>query len=471
MHGWAQAVAGVTTALAVAGMGYFVAAWLAAQVFLAGRRREFAAGAVTGFGPAALPGVSILKSLKGLDPGMLEAFRSHCRQIYAGEYELLFGVSSLDDPAVEAVRQLQAEFSEQAIRLVECPLRLGSNGKISTLVQMVPHARLEFLLINDSDITVGPRYLERVMRCFSLPRATAGAEAPVPLSDDTARVKSCPGTMLPAKGALPHAVEMCPVAELPGEEKLRHTVKSSPLTDAPTEGRKGPVGLVTALYRGKAHGTLASLLEALGIATDFQPAVLLARWLEGGLRYGLGSTLAVSREALAKIGGLEVLLDQLADDYELGARVYASGYGVVLSHEVVETSVPAYRWDGFVNHQLRWYRTVRDARPWGYAGLVFTYGLGWALLNVVASGMSPLSVWVLAMSFFLRLSLAMTVGAGVLGDRQVLPSLALLPVRDLIAMGLWVAGFAGNTIVWRGERFVVRGGRLTPVETARGSQG
>src|SRR6202142_1666025 len=97
-HPIAQALEGLTTVLAVAGMGYFLAALVAAYVFLAQRvppPESFA------------PGVSILKSLKGVDPGMLDAFRSHCRQIYAGEYELLFGASSLDDPAVEAVKELQ----------------------------------------------------------------------------------------------------------------------------------------------------------------------------------------------------------------------------------------------------------------------------------------------------------------------------------------------------------------------------
>ena len=380
-HALAQAVEVVTAALAVAGIGYFLAAFLAAQVFLF--KRHTRAG---GF----VPGVTILKSLKGLDPGMMEAFRSHCRQTYSGEYELLFGVSSFDDPAAAAVSQLQNEFPERPIRLIESPLRLGTNGKVSTLIQLVPHARHSFLLINDSDITVWPRYLERVMGCFA----------------------------------------------------------------------EGGVGLVTALYRGRAHETVPSRLEALGIATDFQPSVLLARWIEGGLRYGLGSTLAVSREALERIGGLEPLVDQLADDYELGARIFRAGFKVALTGEVVETSVPAYSWRGFLDHQLRWYRTVRDARPWGYAGLVFTHGIGWALLNVLVSGLSPLSLWLLALSFFLRLSLAMIVGASVLGDHDVLPSLWLLPLRDMVAMGLWAAGFAGNTIVWRGERFSVKGGRL-----------
>jgi ceramide glucosyltransferase len=332
---------------------------------------------------------------------MMEAFRSHCRQTYTGEFELLFGVSSLDDPAVAAVAQLQAEFPRLSIRLIECPLRLGTNGKVSTLVQLSAYARHDFLLINDSDITVSPRYLERVMACFA------------------------------------------PAAEFGGARQ------------APPE-----VGLVTALYRGRAHGTLASKLEALGIATDFQAGVLLSMWIEGGLRYGLGSTLAVSREALDRIGGLLPLADHLADDYELGARVARAGYRVALSAEVVETGVPAYDWRGFADHQLRWSRTVRDARPWGYAGLIFTHGLGWAVLNVIASGVSLLSLWLLGLSLFLRLTLAMTVGDQVLGDRQVLPRLWLLPLRDLVAMGLWAAGFAGNTIVWRGERFTLRGGKL-----------
>jgi ceramide glucosyltransferase len=384
----AKAVELVTTALAVAGMGYFVAAWVAARSFLSRRRAQ-----LTPFAPA----VSILKSLKGLDPGMLDAFRSHCRQDYAGDFELLFGVWSLDDPAAKAVEQLKAEFPERPIRLFECPERLGTNGKVSTLAQLLPHAQFDYLLINDSDITVGPRYLSQVMAHFG-----AGAE-------------------------------------------------------------QKKTGLVTALYRGRAHGTLASRFEAMGISTDFMPSILLSKMLEGGLQYGLGSTLAVSREALETIGGLTAVVDHLADDYELGARVFRAGYHVALSAAVVETSVPAYDWGEFFEHQLRWFRTVRDASPWGYVGVVFTHGLMWALLNVVASGVSPVSLWLLGLSFFLRLTVAMTVGATVLGDHQVLPSLWLLPLRDAVAMGLWIAGFAGNTIVWRGEQFEVKHGKLIKV--------
>ena len=392
-HVLAQSVEIVTTVLTLAGMGYFLAALVAAHVFISVRRAQL---------PAFAPGVSILKSLKGLDPNMLDAFRSHCRQTYTGDYELLFGVSSLDDPAVAAVHQLQQEFPTHNIQLIECPAKLGTNGKVSTLVQLVPHAKHDYVLINDSDISVSPRYLERVMGHFA---------------PETAN-------------------------------------KAKPET-----------GLVTALYRGRAQATLPSRLESLGIATDFQAGVLLSRMIEGGLHYGLGSTLAVSRAALTKIGGLETLVDHLADDYELGARVAQAGYHVALSAEVVETAIPVYNWRGFIEHQLRWARTVRDARPWGYAGLIFTHGLAWAILNVVASGLSPLSFWLLAMSFFLRLALAMTVGAQVLADHEVLPSLWLLPFRDLIAIAIWAYGFAGNTIAWRGQRFELKDGKLKSADS------
>jgi ceramide glucosyltransferase len=190
------------------------------------------------------------------------------------------------------------------------------------------------------------------------------------------------------------------------------------------------------------------------------PGVLLSKLIEGGLHYGLGSTLAVRREPLDKIGGLLSIVDYLADDYELGARISQAGYRVEVSAEVVETSVPAYSWRGFFDHQLRWLRTVRCSRPVGYAGLIFTHGLAWALLNVLASGLSPLSLWLLGLSFFLRLAQAMTVGTSVLGDHDVLPNLWLLPLRDIIAIFLWVAGFSGDTIVWRGERITLKAGKL-----------
>lgn len=381
-------VAGITTLLTLAGLGFYSIALWSARAFL--RRRPFSAA---GFSPS----VSILKPLRGADPGMAEAFASHCRQQYAGEYEILFGVSTFEDPAVAAAHRLQADFPEHSIRLILCPEVLGPNGKVSNVAQLVPHARGKILVINDSDITVGPHYLSRITAPFA-----------------------------------------------PGNEE--------PAT-----------GLVTALYRGRTHRSLGSKLEALGIATDFAPGVLTSRWLEQGLHFGLGSTLAVSRPALDAIGGLAPLAAYLADDYQLGARIFAAGFRVELAAEVVETSVPAWSFRGFADHQLRWLRTMRESRRGGYAGLIFSYGLAWAFLNLIATGFALPAFALFSLALLFRVGLALGVGVGILGDAQVLRDVWLLLPRDLLALGLWAWSYASDTVSWRGERFSLKNGKLTPV--------
>ncbi len=393
----ATIVAAATTILTLAGFGYYLLALWSARAFGRAARHPL---------PVFEAPVSLLKPVKGLDPEMYASFASHCRQDYGADYELIFGVTSMGDPAVAAVEQLQREFPERSIRLVECPEMLGTNGKVSNLVQMLRAARYDYLLINDSDILVSPRYLRNIVSAFQ-----------------------------------------------------------------PGLGRKRAVGLVTAPYRGKAHGTsgsassgtLGSKMEALGIATDFIAGVLTARKLEGGIRFGLGSTLAFSREALDKIGGLLPLVDYLADDYECGARVYAAGYDVALSTEVVETFVPAYTFPQFLAHQIRWSRSTRDSRKWGYTGLLFTFGLPWACLNVIANGFSLPSMALFVLTLVARVALALAVGVGIVGDGQVLRDIWLLLPRDLVALGIWVWSFAGDTVVWRGHRFSLKDGKLTRV--------
>ena len=352
-----------------------------------------------GFAPEhpASPPVSILKPIKGEDPGLLQALRTHCTQDYPGEVELLCAVHALDDPAVPSLRALAAEFPAMRIEVVETPLVLGANGKMSNLAQLAPHARHELLLIADADIAVGRKYLRRI---------------------------------------------------------------TAPFIDRGT-------GLVTAPYRGRTHPqarpTLGSRLEALAIATDFAPGVFTSRFLDRGMQFALGSTLLVSRTALAASGGLEALTGVLADDYVLGQNVLRAGYRIVLSPEVVSTAVPAYTLGCFWQHQLRWARTVRDVRPGSYFGLIFTHPVPWALLYAAATGCSLPSILVLLLALLARLAVAIMVGYGLLGDRQVLRDLALMPVRDCVALALWVWSYAGDTIEWRGEQFRVRKGRLVRV--------
>jgi ceramide glucosyltransferase len=223
------------------------------------------------------------------------------------------------------------------------------------------------------------------------------------------------------------------------------------------------VGLVTCLYRAVAARTLGSRLEALGISTDFAPGVLSARLLEKGLHFGLGSTLAFRRHDLAAIGGFEALLDYLADDYELGRRIAARGKKVELSAATVATFLPAYTWSEFVRHQLRWWRTIRDVRRWGYVGLLFTFGLPWALATVWAARGAMWAWGLFVLVFIVRLAVGIVTATAVLNDRQAIRNIFLLPLRDLIAPFIWVAGLAGNRIYWRGDAFILKDGRLTNV--------
>jgi ceramide glucosyltransferase len=345
-----------------------------------------------------LPAISILKPLKGVDPGIWESFCSHCEQQYP-QFQIIFGVSDPGDPAIELVRRLQAKYPNLPIELIMCDRVLGANIKVSNLVQMLPAARHELLLVNDSDIRVPSDYLQKV---------------------------------------------------------------TAPLADA-------PVGLVTCLYRASttvASPTLGSRLEALGISTDFVPGVLSARFLEKGLHFGLGSTLAFRRRDLVAIGGFEALLDYLADDYELGRRIAATGKKVELSAATVTTFLPAYTLRQFFRHQLRWSRTIRDARRWGYVGLLFTFGLPWALVTLlVARGAAW--AWVLfGVTLAARVAIGLVAAEVVLHDRQALRNILLLPLRDLIAPVVWAASFAGNRIHWRGDVFDLKDGRLTGAKPA-----
>ena len=374
---------------------YFLAA-LSLASFISDRRKKLKQPPLP---PTQLPAVSILKPCKGVDPEIWESFCSHCEQEYP-EFQLIFGVSDPGDPAVEVVHKLQAKYPNLPIELIVCDRVLGANIKVSNLAQMLPAARHELLLVNDSDIRVPPDYLRKVI---------------------------------------------------------------APLADA-------SVGLVTCLYGGvaspTARPTLGSRLEALGISTDFVPGVLSARFLERGLHFGLGSTLAFRRGDLEAIGGFEALLDYLADDYELGRRIAATGKRVELSAATVTTFLPAYTLRQFFRHQLRWSRTIRDARRGGYAGALFTFGLPWALATLLAARGAAWAWALLAMTFAVRLAVGFVAAEVVLHDRQALRNMVLLPLRDLIAPFVWAVSFMGNRIHWRGDVFDLKDGRLTIAKPA-----
>jgi ceramide glucosyltransferase len=209
------------------------------------------------------------------------------------------------------------------------------------------------------------------------------------------------------------------------------------------------VGVATCLYRA-ASGSPAARWEAIGIATEFAPSVLVAR-LIGVVEFALGSTMAFRADVLRKAGGFEAIQDYLADDYQLGRRIAAAGHRVAFAPVVVETDLGAQTWAGAWRHQLRWSRTIRVSRPGGYLGYAVTHATLWGLL-AAAAGAWQLGAAVVG----LRIAAGLAVGTGVLGDRGLLWQWPLIPLRDLWGFAVWLAGLGGSTVEWRGERLRLR---------------
>lgn len=214
------------------------------------------------------------------------------------------------------------------------------------------------------------------------------------------------------------------------------------------------VGLVTCLYRA-AGVSWPARWEALGIATDFAPSVLVARALNVA-EFALGSTMALRAETLREIGGFESVADYLADDYQLGYLVSNSGRRIALSAAVVETHLSGTTWGDVWTHQLRWARTIRASRTGGYFGYAITNASIWSAL-AFSVGAWPIALAVLA----IRLTAGILTGLFVLHDSNTARYWFLIPFRDLWGFAVWLGGLSGSSVEWRGKKMTLdREGRI-----------
>jgi ceramide glucosyltransferase len=214
------------------------------------------------------------------------------------------------------------------------------------------------------------------------------------------------------------------------------------------------VGLVTCLYRARAS-SVASRAEALGIATEFAPSVLVARLLSAS-GFALGATMAFRASDLKAIGGFAAIREYLADDYQLGARISGLGKRVALSDSVVVTNLGAGSWKDVWKHQVRWSRTIRVSRPGGYFGYLVTQATFWCL---IAAGLGR---WRIALAGLIVRLIAAAAGMLALGTGN-LADVAAVPLRDLFGFAVWAAGIAGRQVEWRGIRFrLLSDGRIRP---------
>jgi ceramide glucosyltransferase len=364
--------------LAACAMAYSVVAWLAVLT----RIRP------TSPVPQKAPSVTLFKPLCGAEAETYDCLRSFCDQDYP-EFEVIFGVTDLNDPVVAIVQRLKQEFPQRPLQLVVDRRQHGSSRKVSNLVNMMPLAHHEFFVISDSDVRVGRDYLAKVV---------------------------------------------------------------APLLDA-------GVGIVTCPYRGIPRSGLWSLLGSQFINEWFMPSVRVAA-LSGSRSFAFGVTIAISRRALARIGGFMAIANQLADDYRLGELTRRLGLKTVLSDVVVDTNVVEGSFGDLVRHELRWLRTIRAVRPVGYCFSFITFGVPVAILGALLAGGAAPAIAMLAVTAAVRILLHFKTRNQDASLRQ----LFILPIRDLLSVALWSWSFVTRRVHWRNDHFLVnRDGSVLPV--------
>ncbi|MGB2625797.1 MAG: bacteriohopanetetrol glucosamine biosynthesis glycosyltransferase HpnI [Candidatus Acidiferrum sp.] len=371
---------------ALAPFGYYVTGILAALRFF---RRE-RAKVLPGFTPP----VSLLKPVRGLDFDSYENFVSFCQQDYP-EYEILFCVNDMSDPAVPVIQRIMAQYPEQKIRIFSNAPQIGTNRKVNNLALLTREAEHEIIIQSDGDVRVGPRYLREIVAAFVDPS----------------------------------------------------------------------VGATSCFYRAIAERNLGAELEAVGAASDFFAGALIADWKEG-VTFALGASVATTKSWLKRVGGYESLANLLADDYEIGNRIYKAGGKVLLSREPVWTSYPAQSVKSFWEHQVRWARTVRFCRPVSFLGLIFTHGLPLTVLALIVAPDRTIALAYALAYLILRYLVAWVVGVWGIGDDVLRKKLWLIPLRDAIYFAVWLSSFASNRVIWGDSQFALKRGEMTLVNTS-----
>ncbi|MGZ8938304.1 MAG: glycosyltransferase, partial [Limisphaerales bacterium] len=222
--------------------------------------------------------------------------------------------------------------------------------------------------------------------------------------------------------------------------------------------RDESIGIVNCFYVLADPRTLPMRFEAVAGNADFWTHVLQAVTLKP-MDFALGAVMVLRKRDLERIGGFEVLLEYLADDYELGNSVARSGKKLKICSIPVECRSESYGWSAVWEHQVRWGRTIRVCRPVAYFFSIVGNGTVWPLLALWSAG--PVGKMVFASMLTFRMLAAVSNYARLTRQWQwwVGP---IAPLQDIGQALVWIVSFLGNEIVWRGERFRVdRRGKLT----------
>ena len=222
------------------------------------------------------------------------------------------------------------------------------------------------------------------------------------------------------------------------------------------------VGGVTCLYVSIEETNFVQHLQSIGMISDFYPGLLVA-WQLDGVKFALGQTMVTTRARIAGFGGYQAIENRPADDLLLGRLVSEQGYEMQLLPYAVETVADFQSPVDLLHKRLRWMTVMRHMRPWGHIGLLFTFGLPWAILAAVHANQAWVAIAYLGGYAFCRAATAWEIGIWGLKQSGIWTKMLLIPLWDAFAFLIWLASFTRSTIRWRGIDYLIREGRFVPV--------
>jgi ceramide glucosyltransferase len=232
------------------------------------------------------------------------------------------------------------------------------------------------------------------------------------------------------------------------------------------------VGMLTCVYRGKNVAGFFSGLTAIGMSVEMTAGVLVANLLEG-MKFGLGPTTVVRKDALNSIGGYTALQDYMAYDFAIGDMIAKAGYKVLLSGHIIDHVVNQPSLRRMWQNQLRWAQSTRYSRPKGHFGTGLIFAMPYGILGFFAAaglGHWDLGALLLGAAVLNRLVEAWAVGWMVVRDPQIRRAPWLYPLRDLLGFVVWFASYLNLPYVWRDGRFELKGTRIALRETSSHSR-
>jgi ceramide glucosyltransferase len=222
------------------------------------------------------------------------------------------------------------------------------------------------------------------------------------------------------------------------------------------------VGAVTCFYVPLEDKTFTDSLQTIGMFSDFYVGILVARQLDG-VKFALGPTIATTRTRLAGFGGYEAIENRPADDLLVGRLIAEQGCEVELLPYTILTVADYGSMRDLLHKRLRWIVVMRHLRPWGHLGLLLTQGLPWSLTAIAIHPSGRVALGYLGTYLFLRFAMTWMVGIWGIKHDVLWKKLALVPVWDALAFGIWLTSFSRNSIRWRDAEYYIRDGTLVPV--------